>query len=171
MLAPGVLAAQVSLFAGGGATLPSGDFADVAELGVLAFVVASTEVGERGLSVAAAATFASTPHAISGDGSDLYGLTVLAGYRLLEESGARLDGWVGLGGMVHARRSETFPGLDASERGLTVTGGASVSRPVGRVGVLLSGFYTRGLGDLGTTRYPTAAFTVGAGLMVPLGMR
>jgi hypothetical protein len=158
----------VSLVASGGASVPAGDFAHVAELGLVGAAGAVIEVGTTGLAISGIGFFASNPHEISGDRSDLYGFTVSAGYTLLEVRLIRIRAWAGLSGMVHARRSDGFPGLNASRRGVAAGGGATVSRPVRSVRLFASALYSRGLGDLGRSSFPTEWVTLSAGVAVPL---
>jgi hypothetical protein len=147
-----------------------GDFGSVADLGIVGSAGGTVELGTSQFVVGAMGFFASFPHAIAGERSDLYGLTVLMGYTIAEGYGVRFRGWAGLGGTVHAHKSDSFPGLDVSQRGVTVSAGGTVSRPLGRVSVFVSGLYTRGLGDLGTSAYPTEWVTLGAGVAIPLSI-
>jgi len=170
LLGPGRATAQATVFAGGVAALPVGDFADVAEPGYRVHSGGMVDLGTTGFLVGATGFFGSNPHTIEGERSDLYGVTVLGGYTVAEAQSIRFTGWVGLGGMIHTRKSDVFPGLDASKRGLTLSVGGSVSRPVGRIGVFVSGLYTRGLGDLGTSTYPSEFVTLGGGVAIPLSV-
>ena len=165
---PDAVAAQTEVFVAGAAALPLGDFGEIADLGIHGQLGGTVEVGTSGFAVAASGFFGSLPHAIAGDRSDLYGATVLTGYTIVDAYELRLRTWAGVGGMVHTRKSDRFPGLDGSKRGLSVSGGAVVSRPVGRISLFGSGFYTRGLGDLGTSSYPTEFVTIGGGVSIPL---
>ena len=162
--------AQVSVFAGGGAAIPVAGMGAIADLGVQGFVGGAVEVGMTGFAIGATGFFGNNAHELAGESSDLYGATVLAGYTIAEAYGLRARAWAGVGGMVHALKSDTFPGLDATQRGLAVSAGGSVSRPVGRVAVFVSGLYTRGLGDLGTSSYPTELVTLGGGVSIPLSI-
>ncbi|MDH3207849.1 MAG: hypothetical protein OEO79_14690 [Gemmatimonadota bacterium] len=164
------VSAQATVFAGGAATVPVSDFGTIADLGYLGFLGGTVEVGSAGLAVGAAGFFGSNQHKIAGERSDLYGMTVMVGYTVAEAYEVRFRTWGGLGGMVHARRSDTFPGLDASKRGLSVSVGAEASRAAGRVRVFASGLYTHGLGALGTSSYPTDIITLNGGVAVPLGI-
>lgn len=169
-MSPSITAAQTSVFVGGAAAIPIADFGEVADLGIQGSLGGTVDVGMTGFALRATGFFGSYPHSIAGERSDLYGATVLAGYTVAEAYELRFRVWAGVGGTVHARKSDRFPGLDASRRGLTVSGGASVSRPVGRVNVFASGLYTRGLGDLGTSSYPTEFVTIGGGVSIPLSL-
>jgi hypothetical protein len=170
LLSPVAAVAQAAVFVGAAAAIPVGDFGGVADLGYQGRAGATVDLASTGFVVGVAGFYGSHPHEISGDRSDLYGATVTGGYEIAEASGVRVTAWAGLGGMIHARKSDTFPGLDASKRGLTVSAGGSAVRPVGRVSVFLSALYTRGLGDLGTSAYPTELVTLGAGVAVPLSL-
>jgi len=167
---PSGASGQVTVFAGGAATVPVSDFGTVADLGYLGSIGGTMEVGTTGFAVAVAGFFGSNRHKIAGERSDLYGMTVLGGYTVAEANEFLFRTWGGLGGMVHARRSDTFPGLDASKRGLSVSVGAEVSRPVGPVSVFATGLYTHGLGDLNTSSYPTDIVTLSGGVAIPLSI-
>lgn len=167
-IGPTVASAQASLFGGAGAALPLGDFADVVDPGIEAFAGGTLGLGTGGVSLRAMAYYARHPHEIEGDRSDVFDVSVLAGYRVARVSGVGVSAWAGAGGMVHSRRSSRFPGLDTSRRGLSVSVGASASRPTGAVNVLVIALYTRGLGDLDTAAFPTAHLTIGAGVSVPI---
>lgn len=166
LLLPAGGSAQVSVVAGGAGAVPLGDFADVADVGFQGVLGASVELG-NGAVVGAQAFYGRNGHRVDGERSDLYGLAVLAGYRWHADGGVALTPWIGLGGMAHAHKSEPYPGLEASRGGLSVHGGATVSKAVRRLRVFGSVFYTRGLGRLGTT-FPTELVSLGAGIEVPL---
>ena len=169
-LSPGGAMAQATVFAGAAAAIPLADLGAIADLGFQGFVGGTVEVGTAGFALGATGFFGNNPHELAGESSDLYGATVLAGYTIAEPYGLRARVWAGVGGMVHALKSDTFPGLNTTQRGLTLSAGGSVSRPVGRVGVFVSGLYTRGLGDLGTSSYPTELVTLGGGVSIPLSI-
>ena len=169
-LLPGWASAQASILVGGSAAVPLAGFGDVADVGFRVEAGGTAPLGRGGALARAVAFYGRNAHRIAGDRSELYGATVLAGYELDLGSDVRLTPWIGIGGAVHARKSEAFPGLEASKRGLTVTGGGTVSKGVGRVRVLASVFYLRGLGDLGGDAFPTQLVTLGGGLEIPLGI-
>lgn len=165
MPVPGL--AQVSVVVGGSAAVPLGDFADVGVVGAQGVLGASLAVA-GGAVVEARGFYGRNGHRIEGERSELYGVTVLGGYRMDVGGEVLVTPWVGLGGAVHAHKSEPYPGLEASRSGLTLDGGVAVSRAVGRVRVFGSAFYTRGLGELGGA-FPTELVTLGAGLEFPIG--
>lgn len=168
-LLPFPVGAQMSVFAGGAAAFPLGGFGDVADVGFQASLGGTIPLGLDGAVAGLTGFFGRNSHRIAGDRSELYGATVSAGYGLELPRGVRLTPWVGLGGAVHARKSESYPGLEASKRGLTVSGGGSVSKEVGRVRVFASAFYLRGLGDLAGDAFPTQLVALGGGVSIPLG--
>jgi hypothetical protein len=170
LLSPVPTVAQTAVFLDGAAAIPVGDFGGVANVGYQGRAGATVDLAGTGFVVGLAGFYGSHPHEISGDRSNLYGATVVGGYDIAEASGVRFTVWAGLGGMIHARRSDTFPGLDASKRGVAVSAGGTAGRPMGRISVFLSALYTRGLGDLGTAAYPTELVTFGAGVAVPLSL-
>lgn len=161
---------SLTLFAAGAAAVPVGGYRGVADLGYQGFLGAETDLGRTALTVGAAAFYGANPHGIAGERSKLYGVSVLAGYTVAQPYGVDLSLLAGLGAMIHARRSDAFPGLDASKRGLSVSTGVSLSRPVGRMGVFVSGLYVRGLGKLNSASYPTELFLVAGGVSVPLSV-
>lgn len=152
------------------ASVPLGNFGDVADAGYQGLLAGTVALGGSAALVRALGFYGRSPHAVPGNRSELYGLTVLGGYRLGRAYGLALTAWAGLGGAVHSRRSDTFPGLDASRRGLTVSGGATVTRSLGRVGVFVLALYMRGVGELDTGSYPTEWVAIGGGLEIPLGI-
>ncbi len=165
---PVSVSGQLGVLAGAAASVPLGPYGDVATLGVqgrLGVVLGQ----DAGLRFAAHGFWDRNPHRIPADHSVVYGLNVLVGFGLSAAYELVVTPWTGLGGAVHARRSEQFPGLNASRRGLAVTAGATVARPMGGFSPFLSAFYERGLGGLDSDRYPTGWLTVGGGVEIPLG--
>ena len=167
---PAQASAQQTVFVGAGAVIPMGEFGSVADLGYQAQVGGTMQLAETHFVIGAAGFFGRADHEIPGERSTLYGATVLAGYSIATRYDLTVTGWAGLGGMIHAHESGTFPGLDASRRGLTVNAGGGVARPVGRVSAFVSALYTRGVGGLGTSAYPTEWITLGGGIAIPIGM-
>lgn len=167
---PGGSQAQLALVVGGGGSLPLSTYGEIAELGVQG-LVGVTLRAQRGMVMSVSAFFNRNPHTIGGDRSHLYGLSAAIGYALGEPRVLRVTPSFGITGMEHARRSDTFPGLDASERGLGLTAGTTISRLVGRLSPFLSVSYTRGLGGLGEDRYPTEWLAIGGGVEIPLTVR
>lgn len=165
---PVSVGAQASVSAGGGAAIPLADFGDVADVGFQAQLGGTLPLGQAGAVVGATGFYGRNSHRLAGERSDLYGVTVLGGYRLDVARDVRVTPWVGVGGTVHAHKSESYPGLEASRRGLTLTGGGTLSKGVGRVRVFASAFYVRGLGDLGGVTFPTELVTLGGGVEIPL---
>lgn len=167
---PGSVRAQLAVFVGGAAAVPVAELRDVAELGGQVFVGGTWEIGTSGLALGATGHFARLPHRIDGERSEVYGLSLLTGYSLVASDAWRLRAWAGLGGAIHEHRSNAYPGLDASKWGLALDAGMAVSRPVGRVELFVSAFYSHGLGDLGTASFPTDLAAFGGGVSVPLGI-
>jgi hypothetical protein len=157
--------AQVSLTLGAGASVPLGGYGDVAELGAEGRVGARLPL-DSSVRLAADAFFVRNGHDVDGDHSELYGVNVLVGYALEVGTGLDLTPWGGVGGVVHARKSSSFPGLNASRRGVAVTVGLTLSKALGRMSPYLSSFYARGVGDLGTDSYPTEWLAIGAGVEI-----
>lgn len=168
---PGSATAQVTVFAGGAAAMPVGHFGDVADLGYQAMLGGAFAVGSGGALAGLSGFYAHTDHSARGERSAVYGLSALGGYALGEAYGVTLTLWAALGGAVHARTSDAYPGLDTSKRGLMLGGGASLARPVGRVSLFLFGAYSSGLGGLNTRAYPTELAAAGAGVAIPIRAR
>jgi hypothetical protein len=169
-LLPAAGTAQGSLHAGGSAAVPLARLGDIAELGFQTGLGATFALGRGGAVVGIEGFYGRNAHRIAGERSDLYGATVRAGYAIPFAGDVRLTPWVGLAGAVHARKSEPYPGLEASRRGLSLTGGATLSKGVGGIRVFASAFYLRGLGRLGGDTFPTELVSLGGGIEVPLGL-
>lgn len=169
LLLPQGVEAQVAAVVGGAASIPLAGYAEVTKLGGQGQVGLQLGLG-GGATVTAQGFYDVNPHRIAGDRSHVYGLDVLVGYDVGSASGMRLTPRAGIGGVVHSSRSEGFPGLNASRRGLTLTLGATVARQAGRLRPFLSWGYARGLGDLGSDSFPTEWMTIGLGLEIPLAL-
>lgn len=161
-------AGQADLSLSAGAGFPLGDFGDVADVGFQGAAIAAVRPGSGRLALAAKASYGRAPHAIEGDRSDLVGLSALARYPLIDAEGGRLSALWGAGVLWHSRRSDRFPGLDATRVGAAVDVGLAASRPVGGVRLLVSLFYTRGLGALDSESFPTELMAASIGITVPL---
>ena len=106
----------------------------------------------------------------SGDArSDLYVLTGLVGFALGGTGRVELMPVAGVGALVHARRSASSPGLDATRTGPGVTLGLRTTLPLRSVRVFAAGSYVLGLGDVNSPAFPTELLGVTAGVTIPIG--
>jgi hypothetical protein len=142
----------------------------VTDLGYQGQVGVTVDLASTRFAAAMIGIYGRNGHEIEGERSVLYGATVLLGYTIADARGVHFKAWVGLGGLVHEHKSDSFPGLDTSKRGLSASAGGTAMRPVGRVSVFVAAHYTRGLGALGTSTYPTELITLGGGVVIPLGI-
>ncbi|MDX1494339.1 MAG: hypothetical protein R3253_09785 [Longimicrobiales bacterium] len=155
---PGIVQAQ-SVFIGGGASVPTGDFSDFgdgdgANAGWMGFGGVLFPIGEAGLSAGVEGFFGSNSHDTDGDKTDLYGGMALLGYSFGAE-GAAVSPLVfgGLGFLTHSYKSESFPSAEGSESGLALGFGAGLGFPLGGVGGMLAASYNMGLGDVDATTF------------------
>ncbi len=162
-------AAQTTVFVGGAATIPVGGYAEVARTGWMAFGRALFGVGDARLSLGAEGFVGSNRHDITGEKSNLYGGTALVGLSIHDSDAVGVSVFGGVGGMIHSRKSESFPGLDTSKAGLTASVGAGLEVPLGPVGGFLAGTYTQGLGAVDTAAFPTRFLAISGGVTIPLG--
>lgn len=163
MSAPASAAAQVGLFLGGGATMPTGDFNDVANVGWLGHAGITYLVGQDGLFVGAEGFYGSNEHELEGTQSNLYGGHALIGVNFFNPGEAGPFVAAGAGLLTHEIVVEDTPALDVSESGFGLTGLAGVSFPLGTAAQgSLSASFTRGFGDLDD-------FTMFAGLHATVG--
>jgi hypothetical protein len=168
LVSAGSAAAQMEVLVGAGALVPVARFADVATSGPLG--VAGVLVGVRdGVFLGAQGFYGRAGHLIRGDRSDVYGGSALVAWSLYRTESVSVRIAAGLGGAVHALRSQTFPGLNTSRTGLIASVAALVTTAVGGVTPFFEGGYARGFGDLDTAPFPTEMSTVALGLAIPLG--
>lgn len=173
--APGDGLAQAILHVAGGATFPMGDYGDFADTGWLGHAGVALPVADAGLAVGAAGYYGSNSHTnVDGDKTNLYGGLGFVNYAFgsPEAMSPFVVAMAGL--MVHSYESDPFPGLEESDTGFAVGGGAGVAVPIGSVsgfveGWLLNGFFGGENGSDG--RNTTIAgvdvgvqFTVGGGM-------
>ena len=116
------------IFAGGGVTIPTGDYGDFANTGWMAFGGVLSPVGTQGLSIGAEGFFGSNGYDVTEGKSNLYGALALGGLTFGAE-GAAASPFVfgGLGFMTHS--AEPAIGADVSESGVALAGGGGVSFP------------------------------------------
>ncbi len=171
--APADVSAQASIFVGGGAAIPTGDFSDFpgdtdgANTGWQGTVGAQFLVGESGLSVGPRVFYGSNNHDTTGDKTNLYGGTALVNYSFGDPEAANPFLWGEFGVMSHAFKSESLPAFEDTTTAAMWGGGAGVGFPLGGVSGWVAAGYNSGLGDnSGTTYigvYAGLTFAVGGG--------
>lgn len=170
LVSPSAASAQ-SVFIGGGATIPTGNFADFdgdgpssegAKTGWQASAGATFAVGASGLSLGARGFYGRNSHDTEGDRTDLYGGTALG---LFSFGGTTLAPFIfgEVGFLTHAFKSDTSENV--SDSGLALGGGAGVNIPVGSINLFLVGGYMQGTGDVKDTK----AFGISGGVTIPFG--
>ena len=172
LASPAVSSAQTSIFIGGGATIPTGDFSDFgggdgANTGWQGTAGAQFAIGESGLTAGPRLFYGSNNHDTAGDKTNLYGGTALLNYAFGDPEAANPFVWDEFGLMSHAYKSESFPANEDTSTTAMWSGGAGVGFPLGGVIGWVAAGYTAGLGDnSGTTLfgvYAGATFAVGGG--------
>lgn len=169
LLGAGAASAQTRAFVAGGAVLPLGDFAAVAEPGAAIAAGVLLDVGSRGLAVGVEASYGRARHSIGDARSDVYGLTGLVAYTLGGLGPVELAPTLGVGALVHARRSGDLPGLDATRAGAGATLGLRATVAVGGARAFAAGSYILGFGNVNAAAFPTEFSSVTVGVTVPLG--
>lgn len=164
MLAGGAVSGQASAFAAAGALVPLQDFTTVAKAGpaVVAGVVFDTDVPR--LAAGLEATYGWANHRLGNARSDVYALMGFAAYTLSGFGPLEISPLLGLGAIAHARRSDDFPGLDATRAGLGGMVGLRAAIPLGRVHAFTSGSYVRGAGGMHSEAFPTQLVLLTAGV-------
>ena len=155
--------AQVTVFGGGGATIPVSDYSDLgAKTGWHAFAGALIAVGESGLAVGAEGVYGSNSHDTSGNSTDLVGGTALVGYSLHdpEEMGVTV-----FGGLGYLQATTTLGTLETDASGLTAGIGAGLDIPLGSVTAFVGGHYQMGFSDIDGIDF----IGIWAGVMIPVG--
>jgi hypothetical protein len=168
--APADGSAQAMIHVAGGASFPSGDYADFADPGWLGHAGVALPVGDTGLAVGAAGYYGRNSHALAGDETSLYGGLGVLSYAFGSPDAVSPFVVVMAGSMVHSYGSDSFPGLEESDTGFALGGGAGVAFPLGAVagfveGWLLNGFFT-GDNDSGGRTTTIVGLDVGVQLAV-----
>ena len=171
--APADSSAQTSIFIGGGATIPTGDFSDFdgdgagtdgASTGWTATAGAQFAIGEGGFTVGPRVFYGSNSHETADQKTNLFGATALANYGFGEPDALNPFLWGEFGVMSHAFKS---PALDDTSTAAMWSAGAGVGFPVGGVNAFIAAGYTAGLSDLSDTTlfgiYAGVNFAVGGG--------
>lgn len=157
--------AQAGVFLGGGATMPTGDFGDVADVGWMGFGGVTFPVGQDGLFMGAEGFYGNNAHDVAGVESNLYGGNALIGVNFYDAGEAGPFVGAGLGFMSHEVQFEAAPALDATESAFALSGLAGLAFPLGGAQGTLTASFTRGFGDLEETMFAG----IFAGIGIPLG--
>lgn len=160
---------QVVAFAGGGALVPTEGFASVADVGWAAVAGVRRRAAGSRVSLGIDGFYGRAAHGLPGERSELYGGGARIGYTLYERQEVSFEVSVVVDGLVHAHKSASFPGLDASRSGIAAGGAATLWTRFDGVRPFVQGGYVRGLGGLDRTAFPTRWAGVNVGLSVPLG--
>lgn len=169
LLGAGASSAQTRAFVAGSAMVPVGDFASVAEPGAGVAAGVLLAAGTRGLAMGVGASYGRLGHSSGDARSDVYGLMALVGYTLGGLGPVELTPLVGVGALVHARRSAALPGLDATRVGAGASLDLRATLPVGGVKAFAAGSYAMGFGDVNGAAFPTELLSVTAGVTISLG--
>ncbi len=169
LLGSGAASAQTRVFAGGGAVVPAGEFASVADPGAALSAGVLREAGTSGLAMGVELSYGRARHSTGDARSDVYGLMGLVAYTLGDLGSVRLTPLVGVGALAHARRSGDLPGLDATRAGPGAVLGIRATLTVGGLDAFVEGSYVRGFGDANTAAFPTEFLGLTAGVTFPLG--
>jgi hypothetical protein len=157
--------AQAAIVAAAGVTAPVASYDDYAATGWLTHAGITLPVSEQRLSVGAEAIFGRNGHGLpEGDKAYLWGAvgTVNRAFGSAEGLSPFVFGMVGL--LVESFRSDTQPGLNASEASLAMGGGGGVAFPAAAMTAYVNAWLLNGFrnGD------DVMLFGVTTGLKLPL---
>ena len=169
LLLGGGLSAQTTAHLSAGVVFPAGDFAAIGDPGMALAGGLTVDPAGQGFTMGAEASYGRSVHASGDARSDVYSLTGLVGYGFGGLGPVEITPLAGLAGVVHARRSGAFPGLDATRGGVALSVGLRATVVSARITPYVAGSYLLGLADLNTAAFPTELATVTAGVVVPLG--
>jgi hypothetical protein len=167
--APSSVSAQ-SLYFGGGATFPTGDYGDYANTGFMAVAGLDFPVGPEGLSLFGEGFFGQNKHS-DHDGDKTLPFGGMAGllYSFSPDADASLYAFGQAGIMVHKYSSDEFDG--DSESAFGYGGGVGYGFPLGGMDAWVEGRYMGASfgGDSGSESSTTAFFGILAGLSIEIG--
>jgi hypothetical protein len=171
--APADSSAQTSIFVGGGATVPTGDFSDFdgdgagtdgASTGWQATAGAQFAIGGGGFTVGPRVFYGSNNHETADEKTNLYGASALANYGFGQPDALNPFLWGEFGVMSHAFKSTL---IDDTSTAAMWSAGAGLGFPLGGVNGFIAAGYTAGLSDNSDTTlfgiYAGASFAVGGG--------
>lgn len=164
----GVFAAGVSaqsVYVGGGATVPTGDYGNYASVGFMAFGGVLVPVGDAGVSVGAQGFWGTNSHDVDGDKTNLYGGMGIVGFTFSPEATASPFVFGGLGLMTHSFKSDSTPSAEGSVSDLAAGFGAGMAFPLGSIGGMVAASYNRGFGDIDGTEF----VGISAAVQIPVG--
>ena len=164
LLGGSAASAQASAFVAAGAIVPLEDFNTVAEAGPALAAGVVFETRAPRLSAGVEGVYGWANHRLGDARSDVYALMGFAAYTLSGLGTLELRPRVGVGAIAHARRSDEFPGLDATRAGMGGMLGLHAAIPIGRVHAFASGSYVRGAGGMDSEAFPTQLVLVTAGV-------
>jgi hypothetical protein len=156
--------AQPFAYAGGGASVPMGDFGDYANTGWMAVLGVGVPVGHKGLSAGAELLYGSNAHKqLAGDRTNLPGALAWGEYRVGDnmKPGPYVVAMAGL--LDHQFKSKQFPDLEESEWKALVGIGVGVDIPFHGNSLFIEGRYL--------SRGTTTLAPVMAGLTFPISRR
>jgi len=165
--------AQAVAYFGGGATIPTGDFAefpdgggDGASTGWMGFAGVYFPIGDTGFSPGIQGYYGRNNHDFEGDRTDLYGAMATGGFAFGDpDASARPFVAGGLGTLTHSYKSESFPTAEGSTTSFAAQGAAGLSFELGSVGGMVVASATKGFGDNSDTSY----IGIAAAIAVPVG--
>jgi hypothetical protein len=166
-------ASAQSVFLGAGATIPSGDYGDYADVGWIAEAGISFPVGEQGIFLFADGLYGSNSHSDhEGDKTNLLGGFAGIEKAFMNEDGAGPFIFAEVGFLRHSYRSDEHSEWEEDDTGLAFGGGAGYGLPLGEnLNGWILGRYIRGQysGDEGYEDWNTAFFGVMAGVSIQVG--
>jgi opacity protein-like surface antigen len=130
LMVPSSLFAQ-SIFVGGGATFPTGEFGDYADTGWIGVAGVLFPVGEGGLNVGVEGFYGQNNHNdVDGDKTNPYGAMAILEYDIGDDEGVGAYLFGGAGLLVHKFGTDATEG-GGSETNFGYEAGAGVSFPLG----------------------------------------
>jgi opacity protein-like surface antigen len=165
LLTAGSLAAQSSVWLGGGPTFPMSDYGDYAKTGWMASAGFGLGLGSTGkLGLQFEGLYGSNSHEDEGDKTTLYGGMVNLAYQL--GNTAKLHPYVFGGGglLVHKYGSDTSPADGESDSKFTYQIGGGLDIPMKSFGLWVDIRYLARVED-----YSTALIPIMFGIYIPLG--
>lgn len=166
LVVPAVGSAQVYAYVSGGASLPMGDYGDLAQTGWMAQGGLLLRVGEGGFGLGAGGFYGSNSHEADGDKTNLYGAMGFAQYTVQSGGGVAPYFFVGPAYMSRAYKSEANPNLEGTESGLALAAGAGITFPLKSVALYGEAMFLKGVSD---KIEQTSVLVVSAGISIPLG--